>query len=148
LKRRHNGVLVVGVLLVLATAIGVLAYWRFTVSEGYLRLDLDQVYADGSRLSVEQCVDETLRWGGHCKAMKSLCDASAPRIMHACLMARDRRATCEELGDSIRDTHFGFKECKARGVTRKNKKTCASAYRAIAGHCTHLAENRGKGSQP
>ena len=68
--------------------------------------------------------------------MKSLCFASSSLVTHRCLDARDRSAYCQTLGAAHRDTRFGYKECKARGVTRQNKKICAAAYRAIAAHCS------------
>lgn len=134
-RRRHRGWLVVGILFALSVAVGILAYSRFITSDRRLRADLGRLAAEGRKLSVEGCVDATIRWSTRCAAMKSLCDATTPQMMARCLGARDRTEYCRSLGDAGRDTHFGFKECKARGVNRKTKKTCAIAYRAIRSHC-------------
>lgn len=136
--RKNRAWLVVSVLFALSVVIGVVAYWRFIASDRYLRADLKRLAAQGKQLTVEGCVDATLAWGRSCKAMKSLCDATAPEMMGKCLAARDRSSYCRRLGTTGHDTHFGFKECKARGVDRKSKKTCATAYRAIATHCDRL----------
>lgn len=136
-ERRRSGSwkIVVAVLFALSIVIGVVAYWRFIVSDRFLRDDLEQMAQRGRSLSVEQCVDATVEWAGSCRAMKSLCDATGPQLMRTCLAARDRSEYCDSLGDRARETRFGFKECKARKVTRKTKKACAAAYRAIASHC-------------
>lgn len=137
-REKHRGWLVIGVLLLVATVVGVLSYWRFIVSDRHLRADIARMERRGASIGVEQCIDEVVRWAGRCKAMKSLCDAEAPRLADVCLAARDRSAYCAQLGDRHRETSFGFKECQARKVTRKTKKACATAYRAIANHCDHL----------
>lgn len=134
-RRSNSWKIVVAVLFALSTVIGVLAYWRFIVSDRFLREDLEKMARVGRSLSVEQCVDATVAWAGTCRAMKSLCDATGPQLMRTCLAARDRSDYCNHLGDRAKETHFGFKECKARKVTRKTKKACAAAYRAIASHC-------------
>lgn len=136
--RKNRAWLVVAILFGLSVAIGVVAYWRFIVSDRYLRDDLRRLADQGKQLTVEGCVDATLAWGRSCKAMKSLCDATTPEMMGKCLAARNRESYCRRLGTTGHDTRFGFKECKARGVDRKSKKTCAIAYRAIADHCDRL----------
>lgn len=147
-KRRHRGWLVVGILLALSVVVGVVAYSRFIRSDRHLRTDLERLAAEGKELSVEGCVDATIRWSTRCEAMKSLCDATTPQIMARCLGARDRSKYCRSLGESGRDTRFGYKECKARGVNRKTKKTCAIAYRAIRSHCDGvLASARKEGGR-
>jgi hypothetical protein len=140
-RRKSRHVPVVVGLMVFATAVGVLAYWRFIVSDRYLRHDIAAMALAGRSLTVEQCVDRTVSWASSCRAMKSLCVATGPHLMRTCLAARERDAYCAKLGTRGEDTHFGFKECEARGVDRKNKKTCAAAYRAIVTHC---ARERGQ----
>lgn len=145
-KKRHNGFRVLAVVMLLAALIGVMAYWRFIVSDRHLRADLEAMAERGAQLTAEQCVDATLSWAAGCQAMKSLCDASAQLIAHRCLDGRDRSTYCAGLGEAIYDTKFGYKECQARGVTRTTKKTCAAAYRAIAAHCHKLRKGAGDGS--
>lgn len=140
--RKNRAWLVVSILFGLSVAIGLVAYWRFIVSDKYLRADLHRLGEQGKKLDVEGCVDATLEWARHCKAMKSLCDATTPEMMGKCLAARDRSAYCKKLGDTGKDTHYGYKECKARGVTRKTKKTCSIAYRAIVTHCENRVARR------
>lgn len=142
--RKNNGRLVIGLLLLLSAVVGVVAYWRFIVSDRYLRADLNRLSTRGKRLSVEGCVDATVTWASRCQAMKSLCDATGPEMMTRCLAANDRTAYCARLGRTGADTHFGFKECKARHVNRKTKSACADAYRAIATYCDGLLARRDK----
>jgi len=82
--------LVVASLLIISSAIGVVAYWRFIVSDRYLREDITKMATAGQGLSVEQCVDATLAWARRCRAMQSLCVATGPHLMTTCLIARGR----------------------------------------------------------
>lgn len=134
----RNALLVIATLLAVSSSIGVFAFWRFSTSDRYLGDVLHQMEAQGASASVEECVDRVVEQAAACQAMKSLCDASAPRWMDACLKARDRADYCAELGDAPKSTHFGFKECKDRMVDRRTKKACGSAYRSIASHCESL----------
>lgn len=138
-QKQHNGLIVVAVLFLVAVTIGVLAYWRFVVSDRYLQQDAATLHQRGGTLTLEGCVDAVMAWTGRCRAMKSLCDATTPRMIHACLKGADRRQACKALGDRSQDTRLGFKECQDRGVDRRSKKLCAMAYRAIATHCRSLA---------
>lgn len=136
-RKHHNAKSVLLCIFGLALIIGCLGYWRFIVSDRFLRDDVLSMQKQGKTLSVEGCVDAVVLWASRCRAMKSLCDATAPRMMDVCLAAGNRSAYCRKLGQSGNDTHFGFEECRARKVKRKTKKACASAYRAIANHCEY-----------
>jgi hypothetical protein len=136
----HGAGKVLALLFGLATLLGVIAYWRFTRSDRYLQRTLKAIVQRGPSLSPEQCVDEVLVWSRRCQAMKSLCDASVPRMMEGCLWGADRRPFCGRLGDRVMATQFGFAECRARGRDRRDK-TCALAYRTLADHCVRLSRS-------
>ncbi len=142
-SKKHNGYFVIFGLLIFASFLGLYAYYQYNVSEKHLIKTLAEIREKGKSLTYEQCVQEILDWAPHCAAMKSLCDASAPRLMEGCLSARDRAQECASLGDSTRDTHFGFKECKARNLSRSLGKTCGNAYRAMDTHCHIVVGKRG-----
>jgi hypothetical protein len=116
-------------------AVGVVVIRRYIESERHIKAVLAEMTERGPDLDAEGCVDAVLEWAPRCTAMKTLCDASVPRVMEACLSGRDRDGYCASLGARASDTHFGVPECKARGVTRATKKVCALAYRAIDGFC-------------
>lgn len=130
--------LVVLSLFTFSTLVGVVSYWRFIVSDRYLRQDIVTMAKAGKSLTVEQCVTKTLSWSASCRAMKSLCVSTSPHLMTTCLAAQDRRGYCGKLGARGQDTHFGYDECKARNVDHHNKKICAGAYRAIASYCEKM----------
>lgn len=137
-QRRHAGFLVVAGILLISTIMGVLSFRSYLASEKYLIEARENMAQEGSRLTSDQCVDAVLQWAPQCSAMKSLCDASVPRMMHSCLAARDRRADCMNLGASSRDTHFEYRQCQARGVDKKMRKTCGNTYQALVAHCERL----------
>jgi len=130
---------VVVALLTVATAMGVVAFWRFSESDKFLSHVMVEMENAGKTSSPEQCVDEVVKHASTCEAMKSLCDSSAPRWMEACLRGQDRVGYCSTLGDTPKATSFGFKACKDRQVDRRTKGACASAYRAIAAHCESVS---------
>ena len=142
MSKPGSGGMLIFILLSLSIVIGVVAFWRFTRSDRYLRRAFVAMQSRGHDLTAEQCIDEVLRWSGTCEAMKSLCDASIPRMMQACLVARDRKALCQELGQKVMATQFGFVECKARQLNPQRKTTCALAYREIAEYCLQLERTR------
>ena len=141
---RRTGSSPVILLLSLSTLLGAVAYWRFTVSERFLTRSFVVLERRGRTLTVEKCVDEVLRWGTRCEAMKSLCDASVPRQLEACLAGSDRSAYCRSIGQRYMATEFGVPECRARGILHRGreKTNCALSYRAIAAYCARLAERR------
>jgi hypothetical protein len=94
--------------------------------------------AEGTPPSPEDCVDRVLRWRDHCEAMQSLCDASVPRMMEACLRCSDQGGYCRGLGSAFMATQFGVPQCRERKLDRPHKKICALSYRAIATHCERL----------
>jgi hypothetical protein len=125
-----------------STVIGVIAFWRFAVSDEFLARVRVNMEEKGKVSTPEQCVDEVVRHAATCEAMKSMCEATAPQWMEACLHGRDRTSYCASLGDATMSTSFGFAACKERHVDRRTKKACASAYRSIAAHCQSLTRNR------
>ncbi len=131
---------------VLSGVLGIVAYWRFTRSDRYLAAAFAQIQQRGKALTPEQCIDEVIGWTHRCEAMKSLCEASIPRMTELCLAAADRRDYCASLGQAVRSTEFGVPECRARGaIKREAKKVCALCYRGVATHCELLAR---RGGQP
>ncbi len=139
---RGSAISVIVVLMTVATAMGVLAFWRFSESDRFLSHVIVEMESVGKSASTEQCVDEVVKHAATCEAMKSLCDASAPRWMEACLQGQDRTAYCGTLGDKPKATSFGFTACRDRHVDRRTKKACAAAYRSIATHCDAVAEGK------
>lgn len=128
-------VLIVAAAIVALVGLGLFIVSRYESSQRAIALAVQELGEKGHALDAEGCVDEVLAWNRRCSAMKSLCDASVPRVMEACLAAQDRRAWCAGLGDTTSDTHFGYKECAARGLERSAKKMCALTYRVIDGFC-------------
>ncbi len=97
-------------------------------------------------LSVDECVDEVLDWVEACPGISSWCESSLPDVMNQCLDTQDRAAYCEEVGDAVKSTRFGFEECSARYdqiegryARRYAKKHCSILYRVIAGRCSGSA---------
>lgn len=93
-------------------------------------------------LSVDECIDEAISWGMECPGVASWCQAEIPPVMRTCLESSDRTAYCEEVGDEVMSTRFGYHECEERRedvegkyARRGHKKYCALSYRAVAGHC-------------
>ena len=90
-----------------------------------------------------------------CPGIAPWCEAEVPVVMETCLASSDRAAYCDEVGDEVLSTRFGFEACKSarddkfgphegcrdpkveadRYACRSFKKYCAGAYRAIASHC-------------
>jgi hypothetical protein len=132
----HGAWVVVGCVFSLALVLGVVAYWRYTVSEAFIHdslLRFDQV---GAELSPDECVAEVLAWNASCEAMKSLCDHAVPMLMEHCLAARDRASTCTNLSEDVTGRgQWTYERCLEHGVTRANKKVCTGAYRALVQHC-------------
>ena len=111
-------------------------------------------WRDGE-VSVEGCVDFAIRWTMDCPGIAPWCEAEVPVVMETCLASSDRAAYCDEVGDEVLSTRFGFEACKSarddkfgphegcrdpkveadRYACRSFKKYCAGAYRAIASHC-------------
>ena len=121
---------------------GAWAFHMLNVSQKFVKISLAEVALKGKTSSVDDCVSVTMEWYKTCEAMKSLCDSSVSRVMRQCLIGQDRQNDCVELGQLTMDTHFGFKECQARGVTRFTRKACANAFRAIDHHCTALKKGQ------
>lgn len=103
---------------------------------------------DTEALSVDDCVEETVRWTMECPGIASWCLAEVPVVAERCLASRDRTAYCEEVGDEVMSTRFGFHACEdlragmddddEKYAKRANKKYCAATYRAVAEHCLSL----------
>ncbi len=93
-------------------------------------------------VDVDTCVSWSVQWGMDCTGLESWCLNETPRLTLDCLASSDRAAYCEEAGDTVASTHFGYAECEAlreqvqgRYLKRAHKKYCASVYRAVAEHC-------------
>jgi hypothetical protein len=95
-------------------------------------------------MSVEECVGWSLDWAMACPGVESWCANEAPRLTRECMASADRREVCEQLGDAVASTTFGYAECEVlresvegRYTKRNHKKFCAGSYRAVAEHCRH-----------
>ncbi|GMV42713.1 MAG: hypothetical protein AMXMBFR64_44290 [Myxococcales bacterium] len=134
-RRRTRAALIVVASMAALVGVGLVIVSRYEASERAVAQGVEELGERGRTLDAEGCVDAVLDWSDRCAGMKSLCDASVPRVMGACLAAQDRRAWCASLGDRTSDTHFGYRECAERGVKGAAKKKCAMTYRAIDSYC-------------
>jgi hypothetical protein len=137
-KRPSSLQIVLGGCVFVSLLAGAWAFHMLQVSQKFITQSLVQVVSQGKTANMEECVDISMDWYESCEAMKSLCESSVARAMSACLSGQDRASECSSLGNVTKDTHFGFKECQERGVTRFTKKACAATYRAIDQHCERL----------
>jgi hypothetical protein len=149
--RRRIGI---RVLVVIAVALAVLmalfgqatskSYDKF---EAYRKATLDDPQHpprwETEALSVEQCVDEVLDWIEACPGVSSWCESSLPDVANKCLDTQDRSEFCEQAGDAVKSTRFGFQECsdrydqiEGRYARRYAKKHCSVIMRVIAGRCS------------
>lgn len=126
----------------LAVVLGVLAYWRYTVSERHFAETLQHMDEVGPKVDTEGCVTEVLEWHARCEANKALCDDGVLRVMTHCLTGADRSKYCEGLDMSSAKAQWVWHKCEDRGTPCKNRKTCAcaSAYRTIDSFCRHGQE--------
>jgi hypothetical protein len=136
--RNPSLIVVLSVLSLVALGAGIQGFVMLQKSQKYMKSSLEESSRAGVHSSGEQCVDFTMNWYARCEAMKSLCDGSVGRVMIKCLESQERAGFCASLGDKTRDTHFGYKECQARGVDRWNKKACAETFRTIDRYCERL----------
>jgi hypothetical protein len=139
LKSRTNQIVLV--IFGCSVIIGIFAYRQYVVSKNFLQADKAYFQSIGKTINSEGCVDEIVHWYSNCKAMKSLCDVSTPKMMDFCLLGQPRKDDCNRYGPNTSDTHFGYPQCQARNVTRKTKKPCALAYRVIDKHCQTLKKS-------
>jgi hypothetical protein len=148
--RRRAGVrvlVVIGVTLaVLMVVFGQATAKSYDEFEAYKRATLDDPANppawETEALTVEQCVDEVLEWVEACPGVSSWCESTLPDVTNTCLQSQDRSAYCEQVGDAVLSTRFGFEECSARYdqiegryTRRYAKKHCSLIFRVIAGHC-------------
>jgi hypothetical protein len=131
--------LVLGTISVLVVVLGVLAYWRYTVSELHFARAIAHFDERGKTLDAEGCVTEVLEWHRTCEANKPLCDDGVVRIMTHCLTAADRSATCNTVELGSAKAQWVFAKCQERGSPCADRKkcACASAYRTIDSFCRH-----------
>ncbi len=111
-------------------------------------LDASPPRWDTEALSAEECVQAAVTWGMDCPGIASWCLAELPVVTERCLASQDRTAFCEQVGDEVMSTRFGFHECEdmradmddqaEKYAKRANKKYCAASYRAVAEHCLEL----------
>ncbi|MCA9654920.1 MAG: hypothetical protein H6712_16810 [Myxococcales bacterium] len=131
--------LVLGVMSVVVVVLGVLAYWRYVVSENHFAEVMARMDEQGKVLDTEGCIDAVLDWHAHCEANKPLCDNGVPHVLTHCLAGQDRSSTCESLDLSSAKAQWVFNSCLERGTPCQNQKkcVCADAYRAIDSYCRH-----------
>lgn len=98
--------------------------------------------------SVEGCRDAVMAWAENCDSLDSWCQAAVPDLMRECLGTKDRKDYCLGLGQAIKSTKFGFKDClplheseSDRYKKRRAKKHCALAYRVVAGYCEDIQDS-------
>ena len=131
--------LVLGGLISLALVLGVVAYWRYTVSERHFAETIVEMNALGPTLDTDGCVGAVLDWHARCEANKPLCDDGVPRIMTHCLVGADRQAYCDGLDLSSAKAQWVYGKCQDRGTPCRDRKkcACADAYRTVDSFCRH-----------
>jgi hypothetical protein len=154
-RRRRIGVrvlivigLALGVLMVVFGTVTTRNYDQFAAYQKATLEDPDHPPRWRSEaVDVEGCVDEVLAWVEACPGVSSWCESALPSVMDECLHTQDREAYCEDVGDAVLSTRFGFDECEERYgaiegkyAKRSAKKHCSVIYRAIAGHCMPIAQ--------
>lgn len=128
-----------GVVAVLVVVLGVLAYWRFTVSEKHFAGVLTEMDRTGPTVDTEGCVTAVLQWHATCDANRPLCDDGVPRVITHCLLGADRSETCNELDLGSAKAQWVYGRCESRGTPCRDRKKCpcADAYRTIDSFCRH-----------
>jgi hypothetical protein len=133
--------LVLGVMAIVIVVLGVVAYWRYTVSENHFAVTLADMDRKGPELDVEGCVDAVVEWHGRCEANKPLCDNGVPQVMTHCLAGRDRGEACEAMELGSAKAEWIFQSCSDRGTpcrpSDKKLCVCANAYRTLDSWCRH-----------
>lgn len=141
--RKHRAGLVIGLLLLASTILGVIAYWRYTVSEKHLHVVFAEMDVKGKGLDADECISATLQWHRTgCAAMRSLCDHAVPMVLTRCLAAKDRKSACDtlDIGPNELSAKWTYRRCKARGVhppefRRRDVKACGNAYGSLESFC-------------
>lgn len=123
----------------LAVVLGVLAYWRYTVSERHFADAIAQMDRVGPSQDTEGCVSAVLDWHHGCEANKPLCDNGVGRVLTHCLAGADRREYCESLDLSDAKAQWVYARCAERGTPCQSKKhcPCADAYRTLDSFCRY-----------
>lgn len=103
----------------------------------YIGREVSRFSTLGKTASVEECVDAVLSWANTCSAIRDLCQSSVGKMMSACLVSQNRADYCKSVGTEVNDSHFGYKHCYERGLSKRNK-ACAEAYSTIGGYCLYL----------
>ncbi|MCA9682990.1 MAG: hypothetical protein KC457_12395 [Myxococcales bacterium] len=114
--------------------------------EAYRRATLENQEAPPrwqvEHLDVDGCVDAVLDWIEDCPGVSSWCEGSLPDVTNSCLETIDLGPYCQEVGDEVMSTRFGYGECaerydaiEGRYARRAAKKHCSLIYRTLAGRC-------------
>ncbi len=146
-KLRKRMVIAAAVLLALILT-GLFGWTTFRGSRefsAYRAQTLENPLWTREKLSVSQCVDQTIEWAQNCPGISNWVEAAVPDVARDCFSSQDRKAFCDAAGDSIHSTRFGYEECGQRleGVVGKRKikaltKWCAKSYRVLANYCDEL----------
>lgn len=137
---------------VLSVVFGVTIWRNHSTFREYQSLTLESDAAPPrwatEALSAEQCVQAAVQWGMDCPGIGSWCLAELPVVTRSCLESSDRMVYCEQVGDEVMSTRFGFHECEdmradmdddaEKYAKRANKKYCAASFRAVADYCLEL----------
>ncbi len=141
-ERKHRAGLVLTIIFGLSVVLGVLAYWRYTVSERHLHEVFATMDQKGTQLSAEGCITEVLNWHREgCAAMQSMCDHAIPMVLTRCLVGKDRSNYCDNLDIREASKKWTYRMCKERGISPKDGtkrrfvKACGNAYGSIESFC-------------
>ena len=142
---------VVGGILILATVLGVLAYYNYSQSSAVLNQDFVDIAVKGETVDTEGCVPLVLEWHSSCQAMKTLCDHAIPMAMTHCLTAPkapeerqvERKNYCDAFAWPSSKSKWTYRKCqeigvsKDKGASRDEAKACGNAFGAIENFCRH-----------
>lgn len=132
--------IVIGIAMLIGAALGVFVYLRAADGSVVIAHDFKAMRERGAQLEAEACVEESLAWfNDRCDAVGKMCIDAVPRMVGECLAARDRSATCAEIGNDLKPSQWAYDRCKALGIDRKSEKpvkeSCTLAWRALDSWC-------------
>ena len=130
-----------------STSLGIFGYKRYIDSEKIILESLKEFDNLGKIFQSEECITEILKWNKSCLAMKSLCDHSVPRLMNVCLKSQNRFDECQKFVNIDSDSKVGVTECNQRGVLKKEKKNCTTAYMVWKDYCQNILFANAKTTQ-
>lgn len=124
----------------MGSALGVYVYFSATGASARVGTELESFFERGKSMSGVGCVNAVLDWfNDECAAPGRICLDAVPMAMGNCLVAQDRTADCEALGNDEKSSQWAFERCSERGIDKKTRKpvreSCTFAWRSIDTFC-------------